>query len=170
MNKKEFMAALRAKLSRLPKREVEERLSFYSEIIDDKIEEGRTEQMAIAEIGSVDAVAAQILADIPMLAIVKEKIKPKGGVRAWETALIVIGFPVWLPLFVTFFALALTVYAVLWCVPLALWAVELPFFIMAYFSKGLFIGCKYTTTGVLWLSKKMAYGIKRILVGGENAK
>ena len=169
MNKAEFLAALRACLARLPQKEAEERLAFYSEIIDDKMEEGRTEEAAVAEIGSVDAVAAQILEDIPLMTIFKEKINPK-TLRGWEIALMIIGFPVWLPLLCAFGAIVLAVYAVLWCVPVILWAVELPFFIMEYLSKGLFIGCKYTTKGILWISKKIAYAIKRMLVGKEQRR
>ena len=169
MNKAEFLAALRARLARLPQKEVEERLAFYSEMIDDRVEEGKTEAQAISAIGSVETVAAQILEDIPLMTIFKDKINPK-TFRGWEIALMIIGFPVWLPLLCTFGAIVLTVYAVLWCVPVILWGVELPFFIMEYLSKGLFIGCKYTTKGILWISKKIAYAIKRMLVGKEQRR
>lgn len=42
MNKQEFLTELRAKLSGLPTYDVEERLSFYGEMIDDRTEEGVT--------------------------------------------------------------------------------------------------------------------------------
>ena len=167
MNKTEFLAALRARLARLPQKEVEERLAFYNEMVDDRVEEGKTESEAISAIGSVEAVAAQILEDIPLMTIFKEKITSK-TLRGWEIALIAIGFPVWLPLLLTFGALLLTTYAVIWCVPLVLWSVELPFLIFEYLSKYCFIGCKYTTKGTWWLSKKIAYGIKRMFVGKEK--
>ena len=164
MNKAEFLAALRARLARLPQKEVEERLAFYSEMIDDRVEEGKTEAQAISAIGSVETVAAQILEDIPLMTIFKDKINSH-SLRSWEIALIVIGSPLWLPLLLTFGALVLVAYVVIWCVPLVLWAVELPFLIFEYLSKYCFIGCKYTTKGMWWLSKKIAYGIKRMFVG-----
>ena len=66
MNKQEFLGALRSRLSGLPSQEVDERLNFYSEMIDDRIEEGISEEDAIAQIGTVDGVATQIVADIPL--------------------------------------------------------------------------------------------------------
>ncbi len=38
-------------LKSLPQEDVKERLGFYSEIIDDRMEEGNSEQEAIASIG-----------------------------------------------------------------------------------------------------------------------
>ena len=66
MNKLEFISKLRAKLSGLPKKDVEERLSFYSEIIDDKIEEGKTEEEAVKELGTIESISEQIIKDIPL--------------------------------------------------------------------------------------------------------
>ena len=54
MNKRDFIESLRAKLLGLPKQEVEERLAFYGEMIEDRKEEGLTEEQAVAAIGSVD--------------------------------------------------------------------------------------------------------------------
>ena len=71
MTKQEFLCALGKKLSGLPRREVDERLAFYSESIDDRIEEGRTEAQAVADIGSVDEIAAQVIAEVPLARIAK---------------------------------------------------------------------------------------------------
>ena len=46
MLKNEFMEQLRSRLVGLPSQEVEERLGFYSEMIDDRIEDGLTEEEA----------------------------------------------------------------------------------------------------------------------------
>ena len=40
MRKQDFIKELRLNLSFLPKEEIDDRISFYSELIDDKIEEG----------------------------------------------------------------------------------------------------------------------------------
>ena len=53
MNKQEFLTQMQKALSWLPQEDIEERIAFYSEIIDDHIEEGMSEELAIAEIGSV---------------------------------------------------------------------------------------------------------------------
>ena len=66
MTKKEFISELQKMLSKLPSREVRERLIFYSEMIDDKIEEGFTEEDAVDSIGSPIQIAAQISNDIKL--------------------------------------------------------------------------------------------------------
>ena len=40
MTKKEFLSALREKMAGLPKDDVDDRIAFYSEMIDDRMEEG----------------------------------------------------------------------------------------------------------------------------------
>ena len=72
------------KLSFLPWEEAEERIDFYSEMISDQMEEGLSEEEAVAKIGSVEDIVSQILSDIPLSKLVKEKIKPKRKMGAWE--------------------------------------------------------------------------------------
>ena len=110
MNKRDFIESLRAKLLGLPKQEVEERLAFYGEMIEDRKEEGLTEEQAVAAIGSVDEVSAQIIADIPLTKIAKERLKPKKRLRAWEIALIALGFPVWFSLLTAAVAVIFALY------------------------------------------------------------
>ena len=47
MNKEEFLSELRTKLSGLPQEDIEERISFYSEMIDDRMEDGISEEEAV---------------------------------------------------------------------------------------------------------------------------
>ena len=57
MNKQEFLSLLKQKLSKLPKQEIKERITFYSEMIDDRVEEGLSEEEAVLEIGNIDEIA-----------------------------------------------------------------------------------------------------------------
>ena len=66
MRKQDFIKELRINLSFLPKEEIEDRISFYCELIDDKIEEGLKEEDAIKSIGSVDEIINQIINDMPL--------------------------------------------------------------------------------------------------------
>ena len=125
MLKQEFLNALREGLNGLPQADIEERITFYGEMIDDRIEEGRTEEEAVHEIGPVDEVVRQIVEETPLTRIVKEKIKPKRKMRAWEIVLIVLGFPVWFSLLVAAGAVLLSLYVTLWSLVIALWAVEI---------------------------------------------
>ena len=65
MNKKEFLAALRAGLAGLPEADVQHWLDFYSEIIEDRMEEGMTEAEAVADVGPVHDIVGQILSETP---------------------------------------------------------------------------------------------------------
>ena len=51
MNKQEFIVALCDRLVGLPEQEVEDRIGFYCEMIDDRIEDGLSEEDAVAAIG-----------------------------------------------------------------------------------------------------------------------
>lgn len=110
MNKQEFLAQLRKGLTGLPKDDIEERLTFYSEMIEDRIEEGLSEEEAISEIGSVGEIAAQTIADTPLAKIAKERIRTKGRLKAWEIVLLVLGSPIWLSLGIAAAAVILALY------------------------------------------------------------
>lgn len=198
MTKHEFITQLRVKLSGLPEREVEERLDFYAEMIDDCIEDGRTEEEAVAQIGSVDEVASQIVADIPLLAIAKKKIKPARRLKTWEIVLLAVGSPVWVPLLIAAPAVAFALYVSLWAVIVSLWAAfgSLVGGAFAGIASGLalsmganvpaglaligagvvcaglsifvFFGCKAATRGVVVLAGKTVLTIKRLFIKKEG--
>ena len=117
MTKLQFLQALGQKLSPLPKIELEERLRFYTEMIEDRMEEGLSEEDAVAAVGSVEEIAAQILVDFPQPEPKKEK---KNG---WLIALLILGSPVWFSLLMSAFAVVLSLYVSLWSVIVSLWAV-----------------------------------------------
>ena len=123
MTKNEFLGALRLRLSGLSESDIEEHISFYSEMIDDRIEDGASEEDAVRGIGSVDDIAAQIIADVPLTKIAKERIKPKRRLRVWEIVLLAVGSPIWLSLGIAAFAVILSLYVVIWALIISLWAV-----------------------------------------------
>lgn len=200
MNKKEFLVRLRQGLSGLPKDDVEERVCFYEEMIDDQMEEGLSEEEAVCRIGDVDALISQIIADTPLTKLVKEKIKSDGRLRAWEIVLLVLGAPVWFSLIVAAIAVIFAIYLSLWAVVVALWAVfgalagcavgSVAGFVVflaggngvsavAVLAAGLvcaglsvfvFLGCKAVTKCILALTKAVARWIKKCFVGKEAGK
>lgn len=150
MNKRQFLKALRKRLSGLPRAELEERLRFYSEMIEDRIEEGLSEDEALAAVGSVEEIAAQILGEDPRPAA-----RPKK--KAWEITLLILGFPLWFPLLVAAFAVVLSLYVSLWAVIISLWAV---FAALAVCALALLIGGIVSAFGAM-----ISLGIA--LVGGS---
>ena len=198
MLKNEFMEQLRSRLVGLPSQEVEERLGFYSEMIDDRIEDGLTEEEAVADVGSVDSIAEQIIADIPLIKIAEEKIRPKRRLAFWEILLLVLGSPIWLSLLVAALSVVLSLYVVLWSLVATLWSVfaaitacapggiaaGVIFMIGGSAASGiammgaglvcagiailLFFCCMAATKGTVRLTRLIALGIKKIIVGGEK--
>ena len=125
MLKYEFLTALRDRLQGLPKDELDNRISFYEEMIDDRMDEGKSEEEAVAEIGSVDDVVKQITSETPLLKLVKEKTKTNRALKAWEIVLIILGFPLWFPLLITAFVLLLVAYILVWVWVIVVYSVEL---------------------------------------------
>ncbi len=125
MTKTEFLEALRTALPGLPPAELEERSAFYSEMIEDRMEEGMTEADAVAAVGPMEDIIAHIAAEVPLGKLVRQSVKPSRDFRTWEIALLVLGFPVWLPLLIAAFAVVLSLYIALWAVVISFWAVVL---------------------------------------------
>ncbi|MEE1105032.1 MAG: DUF1700 domain-containing protein, partial [Ruminococcus sp.] len=92
MTKKAFLSELRAALSALPEQEQNERLRFYAEMIDDRMEDGMTEEEAVAAVGNTNEIAQRIHTEAAVQA-------PQQGVRVWLILLLVLGSPLWLSLY-----------------------------------------------------------------------
>lgn len=125
MNKEEFLNSLRKRLKGLPNNEIEERISFYSEMIDDRLEEGMSEEEAIESLGGIDNVVRQIASESNLFSIVKEKIKPNKSPNALLIVLLVLGFPLWFPLLLTGIILLLVAYLLLWVLVIVTYSVEI---------------------------------------------
>ncbi len=199
MNKQEFLTKLRKGLYGLPYGDIEERISFYSEMIDDRIEDGISEEQAVCEIGNVEEIISQIVADTPFTQIVKERIKPKRRLSAWEIIFLVLGSPIWLSLLIALFAVIFSVYISLWSVIVSLWAAFVSVvgcavggiiagilftcsgsthagiamlgagMVCAGFSVFAFFGCRAATKGILLITKKLAVWIKNCFIKKEDA-
>ena len=114
MTKKEFLDELSDRLSGLPKDDLENRLSFYEESINDRMDDGKSEEEAIKELGTIDEIVTQVAGETSLVTLVKEKAKPKRKLSGAEIALIAIGFPLWFPLALTFLILCLVFCLVFW--------------------------------------------------------
>lgn len=127
MNKQEYLESIRSRISAMPADDVNRFMDYYSEMIDDRVEDGLSEEEAVADMGSPDAAVEQILEDMPLTKLVKGKIKPKHELKAWEVVLIVLGSPVWIPLLITAAVLLLTLWIVAFALLISFYAVVLSF-------------------------------------------
>ncbi len=125
MTKQEFLRRLRKGIKTLPQNEIDERITFYSEMIDDRIEEGFSEADAVNSVGSVDTIISQIISEVPSAK--KEKTVQKRKMKAWEIVLLVLGSPIWFSLAVAVISVIFSLYGALWAVIISLWAVFISF-------------------------------------------
>lgn len=123
MNKIDFLLVLHEKLIHLPKNDMEERLNFYNEMIEDKIEEGLSEKEAVSSIGSVDEIAKQIQEDMGYISSNNTSIMPRKNHKVWKIVLLILGAPIWLSLLIAAFAIILSLYISIWAAIISLWAV-----------------------------------------------
>lgn len=194
MTKFEFLADLYNGLSALPEQDIEEQLNYYSEIIDDRIEDGLSEEEAIAQIGKPEQIITQILADMPISKLIKTKRRLSAG----EITLLAIGSPLWFPLLIAASAVIFALYISLWAVIVSLWAVFSSCaasgfgaliagsiflfngsgasglftigagFICLGLSVFLFLGCKAITKATVVLTKKIILRVKKSLARKEK--
>ena len=104
MNKSEFLAELTNRLEHLPDQEIGKLISYYEESIDDRIEDGMTEEVSIKSLGSLDDIVTNIENEIPITSMVKDKVIKeieKSRSKGVLLALTIIGSPLWLPLLLT---------------------------------------------------------------------
>ena len=200
MNKQVFLARLEEGLSGLPADDVAERLAFYVEMIDDRVEEGLSEEDAVAQIGPVSRIVEQTVEETPMAKLVRERVKPKRRLQAWEVVLLVLGSPLWVSLLIAGFAVLFAIYVVIWAVLISLWAADAACAVasvtalaggvlcicqgdglqglaimgasvaLAGFSILLFFACKAATRAALYTTRAIARGIKSRLVRKGEAK
>ena len=201
MNKKEFAAQIYSRVKGIPEEDLAGSLDYYTEMIDDRIEDGLTEDEAVAALGSVDSIVSQIMSEhsVPVQETKDEPIRQRRKLCAWQIVLLVLGSPVWLPLLLAAAIIALAVYIVLWSVIIVLYSVDLSLaavaaggiagaavllfsgeFLQAAFMIGaglvcgglavlFFFVCNLAAKGIIILTKKTVYGIKRAFTGKEKA-
>lgn len=192
MTKTEFLSSLREKLTGLPPKDIDERINFYEEMINDRMDEGKTEEEAVADIGTVDEVVEEIAKDTPLVKLVKHKMTPKRRLRAWEVILMVLGLPLWLPLMIVASVLCFVGYVLIWILVIVTYAIEISLiasaigaFVIFLVCLGhgqlnlillgasimctggailMFFGCIGATKITLKLSKTIATGIKKSFI------
>ncbi len=125
MTKVEFMVALEGALAGFPAKNREETLAYYSEMLADRTDEGMTEEEAVLSMGPVEEIRDQLLRELPVRKLVREKIPSRKSAGKAKTILLILGFPLWFPLLCTAAALILALYITFWAVLLALWATDL---------------------------------------------
>ena len=131
MTKNAFLTELQQRLSGLEKEALAQRLAFYDEIIDEYVKGGVPEEEAVAKVGSVDVIVAQVMSEIPLTKLVARKMPQK---KSWNTGKIValiLTFPFWFPFLIVTVTLLFSLYIVLWALVISLFAVDAALFCLS---------------------------------------
>ena len=198
MKREEYLDRIRALLQNLPPEDLERSLAFYAESIADRMEDGMSEEEAVASMESPEEAANAILLEQPLPTLVKVRVKERRQLSALEILLLVLGFPLWLPLLLTALVLVFTVVPLAWvlvlgpasvCLALGISAIALLFGGALSFTKialpailaapgavlilaGLAILAGFVVVGTVrlavLLSKAVVRGIKSLLIRKED--
>ena len=166
MKKQEFLDELKKALWALSEDEQKSSLEYYAEMIDDRMEDGLSEEEAVAAIGTLDEIVEQIMSESPHAPVVvnkeeKQTVQPKqakekGRVQPWIIVLLILGAPLWISLVGGLGSGVLGIYVSLWAVVIALYATT---FALAVCAIGLLIAA----FSLLWIRR---FGKGAVLVGG----
>ena len=178
MNKEQFLLALRQGLLGLSEEDIQNSLDYYAEMIDDRVEDGKTEEDAVAELGSVEEIIEQILSEMtqskPNFAQtamnetkklwhkVSEKATSKKAGDILQIILLILGFPLWFPLLLSVAIVFLAIYIVLWSLVLSLIIVAFSFGVSALACLGGVLICALSGNGIAMV---LCLGVMFLLIG-----
>lgn len=124
MKKLEFINELGAQLHSMPAEEVRPLLDYYMEIVADRMEDGMTEEEAVASLGPIPELAEKILAEQPQTEQEPEPIPTPAPLpepvsqtkRRWSGSSIVLAIilsPLWLALLCVLISIEIAVWGTL---------------------------------------------------------
>lgn len=112
MNRVSFIKDLAAELSYKTKpSEIHQLISYYDEMIEDLIEEGFTEEEAVARLGKPKDLVKALHAEEEIVVEIPRRFHP------FLYVILILGFPLWGSLLLAGILLMLSVLMVLWCAP-----------------------------------------------------
>lgn len=135
MTKQLFLNELSAALHGLPREERYRTLSYYDELIDDRMEDGQSEEDAVESLGSPEQIAREILGEE------EPPVSTGTGRKVWMIILLVLGFPFW-------GSLLLAAAIVLLCVYICLF---LPAFVLGVLALAFLAGALIGVVGTPFL-------------------
>ncbi len=145
MTKDEYLSELRAGLAAFSKDEVDRAVSFYEEMVDDRVEAGVSEEEAVGSLEPPAEAAARIISEMPAVPRAAARLRSPKTPRSWFVAFIVaavIGSPVWIPLTLGVIMAVIGCFIGLFGLLVAVWAIA------ASMLLGAPIGLLYLVAGV----------------------
>jgi uncharacterized membrane protein len=130
MLREEYINQLSTRLKENDIANADSMVEFYEEMLADRMEDGMTEEEAVASMEDIDHVVSQAKLDRPLPALMFDKVKEshekasKNSKGTLWIALAIIGFPVWFPLVIAFLSIVLALYISLWAIVVSVYAIE----------------------------------------------
>lgn len=178
MTKREFLNELKSYLSNMPSEDVNKYLEYYSEMIEDRIDDGMAEEDAVKEVGSPRIIAEQILKDNGATISeesYKESEKKENKEFSFKNLdtlsiiLIIATFPVWIPLLAGVFSAVVGVLAGVLAIIISVWACAFAFLvggiagiimgIISIFTEGVGVALCYIGAGILLIGLSVLFYI-----------
>ena len=129
MTKSELLNELSQRLSGLPQSEAEKTINYYSEMIDDRMEDGETEEDAVKAVGDIDEIVRNAMSQTPLTGLVKQSVKRNFRINVPIIILLILGSPIWLSLLIALFAIIFAIYVTIAAVIISLFAVVAAFIV-----------------------------------------
>lgn len=112
MNRVDFIKALAAELSeKVRPSEIHQLINYYDEMIEDLMEEGYTEEEAVARLGSPKELIQAVTETEEVVVEIPRRFHP------FLLLILVLGFPLWGSLLLSAALLILSFLIIIWCVP-----------------------------------------------------
>lgn len=137
MSREEYISQLREKLTANKIPGIDSMIEFYDEAIADRVEDGMSEDEAVAAMEDIDSIVKAAMLDKPITSLMADNVKKRhkeaseSGHGALFVVLMIVGFPIWFPLLVAFLSIIFSLYIAMWAIVVSIYAVELSFAISA---------------------------------------
>ena len=170
MNKTQFCALLGNKLKPyLSPKEIYKTLNFFEEMIDDRIDEGLSEEEAVSQLGDINIIVDQIL-DEHNIGKKQTKLVWRFIPRELGFIITVLLFPAWITIFSLIVSLFIVILSIIFCIVISIIAIFIggillilksPFYLIyerniSYFLDTLgfgFVNSGAGLIGIYWLIK-----------------
>jgi Predicted membrane protein len=162
MNKQQFFYELNRLLAGLPEIEKQKAFSYYEEIIEDSIEDGCSEEEAIARLGNINEIAEGLISDFKSGNPIRIG-KSSHSLGAVTTILLILGFPLWGSLMIALFSLVLAAIIVLFIPVIILGSIAISFFAAGVFA---FVGSFVLMTQIFSMGI-IQFGASLFLMGAS---
>ena len=169
MSREEYLNELREKLTSNNIPGIDAMIEFYDEAIADRIEDGMSEDEAVAAMEDADSIVRSAKLDKPLATLMADRVKEKhqeassSGHGALFIVLAIVGFPIWFPLLIAFISIVFSLYVALWAIVVSIYAVELSFAVGAVAA---LLGCMTFVMGHIPFATAIALLGSALLLGG----